>query len=195
MRLAILALVLAACGGAGDAPADTEDRIAIGPGADTIDATTIVGKPPPSWEVDAWINTPAPVTLEDLRGKVVLVRWFTEGCPYCKGTAPSLVALHDELAPRGLAVIGVYHHKSDAPLVDDDVRALSDAFGFEFPVGIDRGWRTLDRWWMDDHPDSWTSVSFLIDRSGVVRHVHTGGEYPPGSKDAAQMRAWIDALL
>src|SRR5690349_525358 len=83
--------------------------------------------PPPSWDVDTWINGPA-VTLDGLRGQVVLVRWFTEGCPYCKATAPTLVALHRDLAARGLAVIGVYHHKSDAPLVDDDVRALVTRF-------------------------------------------------------------------
>jgi peroxiredoxin len=105
------------------------------------------------------------------------------------------VALHDELADRGLAVIGLYHHKDAAPLVDDDVRALAERFGFTFPVAIDRDWRTLDRWWMHDHPDGWTSISFLIDRRGVVRYVHTGGSYAPGSTDAKQMRAWIDGLL
>jgi peroxiredoxin len=187
-----LALILAACGGAGEPAERPPTRIAIGEGASAIDATTIVGKPAPAWDVE-WFGEP--VTLDDLRGQVVLVRWFTEGCPYCKSTAPTLVALHDELAARGLAVIGIYHHKSDAPLVAEDVRAFADELGFRFPIAIDRGWRTLDRWWMDDHPTSWTSVSFLIDRRGVVRYVHTGGAYAPGSADAAQMRAWIDALL
>lgn len=191
---AALAFLLAACGGAGE-PVDEEPsgRVAIGPDSETIDARTIVGRVPPAWEVDTWINA-EPTTLDWLRGKVVLVRWFTEGCHYCASTAPSLVAFHDELADRGLAVIGLYHHKSDAPLVDDDVRALVTKFGFEFPVAIDRDWRTLERWWIDDHP-GWTSVSFLIDRRGVVRFVHTGGSYAPGSADATQMRTWIDTLL
>lgn len=194
MRLAVLALVVAACGGAGDPAPQQEPRVAIGPDSETIDATTIVGQVPPAFEVDTWINSPA-VTLEALRGKVVLVRWFTDGCPYCKATAPSLVALDDELAERGLAVIGMYHYKGSDPLVEDDVRALVTKLGFTFPAAIDRDWRTLDRWWMDDHPDGWTSVSFVIDRRGVVRYVHTGGSYAPGSADAAQMRRWIDGLL
>ncbi len=205
MRSTLLAALLTAsvvaCDGGGGstrpaapiaptAPGATQ--VAIGPDSDTIDATTIVGRPPPPWDVD-WING-TPLTLDALRGEVVLVRWFTDGCPYCAATAPTLVALHDELAGRGLRVVGMYHHKSDEPLTVDDVRALADRFGFRFPVAIDRDWRTLRRWWLDAH-EGWTSVSFLIDRQGVVRFVHTGGSYPPGSADATQMRRWIDQLL
>ena len=72
--------------------------------------------------------------------------------------------------------------------------ALADRFGFRFPIAIDHDWKTLNAWWLDDH-EGWTSVSFLIDRAGVVRFVHTGGQYEPGSDDAAQMRRWIDQLL
>ena len=174
-------------------PADPA-LVAIGPEAETIDATTLVGEPAPPFEVDSWMSSPA-LTVEALRGQVVLVRWFTDGCPYCAATAPSLVAFHDELHARGLAVIGLYHHKSDEPLTVESVRAVVDRFGFRFPVAIDRDWKTLQRWWLDDHPEGWTSLSFLIDRRGVVRFVHTGGAYAPGSDDAAQMRAWIEQLL
>lgn len=188
MRPAALTMfaVLAACDGGSLA------RVAVGPDSDTIDATTIVGKPAPAWDVD-WMGA-APIAASDLRGKVVLVRWFTDGCPHCKATAPTLAALDAELAPRGLAVIGMYHHKGDDPLDPVRVRALADRFGFRFPVAIDPDWRTLRRWWLDEH-EGWTSVSFLIDRRGTVRFVHTGGSYAPGSDDAAQMRRWIDALL
>ena len=166
--------------------------VAIGPGADSLDATTIVGKPAPPWTLD-WMGAP-PITVEALRGKVVLVRWFTGGCPYCSSSAPTLAALHDELAPRGLAILGVYHHKSSEPLDPGRVRALADELGFHFPIAIDHDWRTLRSWWLDDH-EGWTSVSFLIDRRGVVRFVHTGGAYAPGSEGAAQVRRWLDALL
>lgn len=194
MRLPALLLVFAACA-ATDERATTaapSPRVAIGPDSDTIDATTIVGKPAPAWDVD-WMGAPA-VAVDGLRGKVVLVRWFTEGCPYCAATAPTLAALHDELAAQGLAVIGMYHHKSDEPLDPAKVKALAERFHFRFPVAIDHDWKTLRAWWLDDH-EGWTSISFLIDRRGVVRFVHTGGQYEPGSADARQMRAWIDALL
>jgi thiol-disulfide isomerase/thioredoxin len=135
----------------------------------------------------------APIAPADLRGQVMLVRWFTEGCPYCRDTAPTLVALHDELAPHGLRVIGLYHHKSDEPLDPARVKKLArEDFHFAFPVAIDRDWKTLRAWWPHD---GFTSVSFLVDRRGIVRFVHTGGSYAPGSDDAALMRRWIDQLL
>jgi thiol-disulfide isomerase/thioredoxin len=204
----VLGLVtLAACDVAGGAPqtappkakpapaapgAAGAERVAIGPDADTIDARTIVGKPVPAWDAD-WMGA-APIAPADLRGQVVLVRWFTEGCPYCAATAPTLVKLDDELGDKGLRIIGMYHHKSDEPLEPARVKALAERFGFRFPIAIDHEWKTLKRWWLDDH-EGWTSVSFLVDRAGVVRYVHTGGAYAPDSDDAAQMRRWIDQLL
>jgi peroxiredoxin len=193
MRFALL-LLLAACAPTDEraSPPVEPGRVAVGPGAESIDATSIVGQPAPAWDVD-WMGDPA-LTVESLRGRVVLVRWFTEGCPYCAETAPTLAALHDELEPRGLSVIGMYHHKSDEPLEPAQVRALAERFHFRFPVAIDHDWKTLRAWWLDDH-EGWTSVSFLIDRRGVLRYVHTGGSVAPHSDDAAQMRCWIDALL
>jgi peroxiredoxin len=167
-------------------------RVAIGPDSESIDATTIVGKSPPPWRVD-WMGA-TPIDVADLRGSVVLVRWFTEGCPYCASTAPSLVAFDHDFRSRGLQVIGMYHHKSDEPLEVANVKALAAKFGFTFPVAIDHDWSVLKQWWLDAHP-GWTSVSFLIDRHGTVRFVHTGGEYGPGSDDAAHMRRWIEQLL
>jgi hypothetical protein len=116
--------------------------------------------------------------------------------PCWSATAPSLVQLHEAYAPKGLIVIGMYHHKSEGPMVVDEVRSLAlDHYKFRFPVAIDDEWTTLKRWWLGAHPDSWTSVSFLVDRRGVVRFVHLGGEYPPDSADYLQMKRWIEELL
>ena len=176
--------------------AEPATPVAIGPNADTMDVSATIGAPAPGWDLATWFNGP-PRRLDDLRGQVVLVRWFMSAeCPYCSATAPSLVALHDAYAVRGLTVVGLYHHKSEGPLVVDDVRSLvTDHYGFRFPVAIDDDWKTLRRWWLDAHPKSWTSVSFLVDRRGTIRFMHLGGEYAPDSQDYAQMRRWIEALL
>ena len=155
----------------------------------------LVGTAPSEWSVTNWINS-APLSLKDLRGKVVLVRWWTApDCPYCKATAPALNSFHKKYSARGLQVVGFYHHKSDEPLRVQDVKKFANDFGFTFPVAIDSDWKTLHRWWLDRNEEKWTSVSFLIDRRGVIRHIHPGGEYVKGDKDYARMKAMIEQLL
>ena len=155
----------------------------------------LIGTAAPAWQVHEWINSP-PLTLASLRGKVVLVRWFmSTECPYCSATAPALNQLHHDYAARGLVVIGMYHHKRPEPLEPGQVQQWSREFGFQFPVAIDREWRTLRTWWLDGHQRAFTSVTFLLDRHGVIRHIHPGGRMAPGAPDYAAMRAKIETLL
>ena len=155
----------------------------------------VIDQPAPSWQVAQWFNSP-PLALEDLRGKVVLVRWFMDpSCPFCSGTAPTLRALHERYADQGLAVIGMYHHKAATPLDPVEVEGWVKHFGYRFPVAIDQDWTTLRRWWLDGHDRSYTSVSFLIDKAGVVRRVHPGGLMAPEGDEINAMRADIERLL
>lgn len=182
------------------APAGPDDGenlepVAVGPRLNETDVSSVVGKPAPGWDLAHWINA-APLTVESLRGSVVLVRWFmSPSCPFCSASAPSLNAFDEQYAPRGLRVIGMYHHKDEQPLDPEDVQAYVKHFGFTFPVAIDTDWQTLRRWWLDEHERSWTSVSFLLDRAGIIRYVHLGGEYVAGDADHAQMQRWIESLL
>lgn len=153
------------------------------------------GAAAPEWEVEHWINSP-PLRLADLRGRVVLVRWWTApDCPFCAASAPTLNQLHRRYAERGLAIVGLYHHKSDDPLDPREVARQAARFGFEFPLAIDADWKTLRRWWLDGGDRGWTSVSFLIDARGVVRYVHPGGQYAPGEPAARQLEQKIVELL
>ena len=155
----------------------------------------LIGTKPPEWQVTNWFNG-SPVKLADLRGKVVLVRWWTAPeCPYCRATAPALNEFYDKYHDRGLEVIGFYHHKSEEPLKVEAVRKYADGFGFKFPVEIDTDWKTLHQWWLDSEKRDFTSVSFLIDKNGVIRHIHPGGEYVKGDKAYAEMKAGIEKLL
>ncbi|MDB4944444.1 MAG: hypothetical protein JWP97_3978 [Labilithrix sp.] len=159
------------------------------------DGNDVLGTRPPEWEATHWLNSP-PLTLASLRGKVVLVRWWTSGCPYCSTTAPALRDFAREYADRGLVVVGMYHHKDDGPLDLSVVDRTSAKYGFTFPVAVDPEWRTLNRWWEPSAKQRrFTSVSFLLDRQGVVRHVHPGGEYAKGEQSYEDMRAAIERLL
>jgi len=157
---------------------------------------TVVGTAPPEWTAREWLNSP-PLTLSGLKGKVVVVRWWTgPGCPYCAESAPSLDALWEKYRSRGLVVIGMYHHKSHAPLTPEHVAQQADHLGIHFPIGIDRDWKTLHSWWLDRQSDAaWTSVSFVLDRAGVIRFVHPGGSLVEGTPDFAALEKAVVAAL
>ncbi len=139
----------------------------------------LIGKPARVWTFTRWVDT-APLTLEGLRGKVVLVRWFSPGCQYCTNSLPSLEKLRKRYASQGLVVVCVYHPKPVRAVPDAEVRAAARKLGFTGPLALDEEWTTLNRWWLMNHPDrNWTSVSFLIDQKGIVRWGQGGGEYHP----------------
>jgi peroxiredoxin len=180
---------------ASSAPADQATTTAQKPHQGDDSLTGVIDQPAPPWQVSQWFNSP-PLSLEDLRGKVVLVRWFTgPSCPFCSGTAPTLRALHERYADKGLAVIGMYHHKEETPLDPQQVEGWVKHFGYQFPVAIDKDWTTLRKWWLDGHNRSYTSASFLIDKTGVIRRVHLGGLIAPEGDDIKAITADIERLL
>lgn len=162
----------------------------------SADQAPITGLKAPEWVVSDWINSD-PLKLEDLSGRVVLVRWWTAPqCPFCAASAPALKQWYSDYRKHGLVVVGFYHHKSTAPLRTEEVRTYVKQFGFDFPVAIDHEWRTLKRWWLDGNPQAkWTSVSFLLDRRGVVRYVHPVGVYEKGDAGYKKLESEITKLL
>ena len=160
------------------------------------DESQIVGTKAEEWIVSDWIHS-RPLSLGDLSGKVVLVRWWTDPhCPYCTASAPALNEWYEAHRDKGLIVIGLYHHKSSIPLEIQQVKEYSTNLGFKFPLAIDRDWITLKKWWLDKNLKArWTSVSFLIDRKGIIRYIHPGGQYVKGDVDYATLKSKIEELL
>ncbi len=144
------------------------------------------------------MNSP-PLALAAQRGSMVLVRWWTAGCPFCSATAPALRAFHRTYAERGLKVIGMYHHKEDTPFDPSVYEETARKYAFTFPVGFDPEWRTLKSWMRDSRGHEvntgYSSVTFLLDKHGVVRHVHRGGQYIDGDAAHAGLVAAIERLL
>ena len=165
-------------------------------------AATVVGSPAPELPELRWVQG-GPLTLAALRGKVVLIRFFTDRqCPFCSATAPALNEFDREFRQRGLVVVGLYTPKPrPRPTSVDDVRRTVADYGFRFPVAVDDEWRALRRLWLDRAESGWTSASLLIDRKGVVRHVHPGGVFaressdPRARGDYDEMRAAVETLI
>ena len=57
------------------------------------------------------------------------------------------------------------------------VRRQADLFGFKFPIAQDSSWKTINAYWLTGNKKSFTSSIFLIDKKGIIRFIHDGGEF------------------
>jgi peroxiredoxin len=154
----------------------------------------LLGTRPPDWQATLWLNSP-PLKLQALRGQVVLVRWWTGGgCPFCAASAPALRELHERYGKRGLTVVGMYHHKGAGQFDPAVYRSTARSYGFTFPVAFDPEWRTLHSW-LGNIDTGWTSVTFILDKRGLIRFVHPGGQYVKGDAAYQEVHSVIDRLL
>ena len=162
----------------------------------------LIGKSAPEWETLAWLNS-QPLKLNELGDKVVLIRWWTETCPFCSRSAPALNEFHDTFKDKGLVVIGMYHPKPPGPRRQKALEKAVKQLSFEFPIALDMDWGTLKSYWLAKGVHRWTSVSFLIDKQGKIRYIHPGGEYYKGEsetrteaqRDYHELKAMIEKLI
>ena len=162
----------------------------------------LIGKPASEWRTLEWLNS-QPLKLSELEDKVVLIRWWTETCPFCSRSAPALNEFHETFKDKGLVVIGMYHPKPPGPRRQKALEKAVKRLGFEFPIALDMDWGTLRRYWLAKGKHRWTSVSFLIDKRGKIRYIHPGGEYYKGDNEAQteaerdydELKAMIEKLI
>lgn len=118
--------------------------------------------------VNRWLNS-EPLTMEGLRGSVVLVDFWTYTCVNCIRTLPYLRDWHAKYAERGLSLIGVHTPEFEYEKVTENVINASEELAVVWPVAQDndfRTWRAYDnRYW---------PAKYLIDANGVVRYTHFG---------------------
>jgi hypothetical protein len=136
----------------------------------------------PSFDGLRWIGDPP-----DLKGKVAVVRWWTSGCDLCKGSAPALTRLAGKAS-----MVAVFHPKPPRDVADADVQAAAKAIGMPGALAVDRDWTVLDRW-AAPAGRAFTSLTFLLDRKGKVRHVHPGGTVT--EEEGKELERRIEALL
>jgi cytochrome c biogenesis protein CcdA/thiol-disulfide isomerase/thioredoxin len=130
------------------------------------------GVAPPLHADGAWINT-KPLTLAQLRGKVVLVDFWTYSCINCLRTLPHLKAWYAAYHDRGLVIVGVHTPEFAFEHVASNVEAAVQRLGIRYPVVQDNRYKTWD-----NYANQYWPAEFLIDKRGRVRHTHFGeGEY------------------
>jgi cytochrome c biogenesis protein CcdA/thiol-disulfide isomerase/thioredoxin len=136
-------------------------------------ATTLVncGPAPNFTGITAWLNTPGgkPLSLRALRGKVVLVDFWTYSCINCQRSLPHIEAWYSEYAKDGLVVVGVHTPEFAFEHVVSNVRAQAAALGVRYPVAIDDNYATWNA-----YSNQYWPADYLIDAQGNVRSVHFG---------------------
>jgi cytochrome c biogenesis protein CcdA/thiol-disulfide isomerase/thioredoxin len=119
-----------------------------------------------------WLNS-KPLTAADLRGKVVLIDFWTYSCINCIRTVPYVRAWAEKYKDQGLVVIGVHAPEFAFEKKIDNVRKAVEDFGIRYPVAIDndfRIWRAFE--------NSYWPAHYLIDAKGQLRYHHFGeGNY------------------
>ena len=168
-RIALAALALAGCGGnvtamSAEAPEFTHSAAA------------------------EWINSP-PLTLQGLRGQVVLIEFWTFDCYNCRNTLPWLEAIHAQYEPQGLKVISVHTPELPQEREPENVRAAVRELGIRFPVMLDTDfsyWRALNnRYW---------PAFYLVGRDGRIA-LAAFGELHRKTERGDRMEARIGELL
>lgn len=143
--------------------------------------------------ITAWLNTPggAPIDLEALRGKVVLIDFWAYSCINCQRATPHLVDWYETYRDRGLEVIGVHTPEYAFEKVQANVVAGARDLGITYPVAMDNAFST----WTNYRNRYWPA-HYLIDRQGVVRHIKFGeGDYDTTERLIRQLLSDDDASL
>ncbi|MEN0038294.1 MAG: redoxin family protein [Cellvibrio sp.] len=137
-----------------------------------------LNRPAPAWQIEQWFNTPTPLTLESLRGKVIALESFQMLCPGCVSHGlPQATRIRASFAAEDVAVIGLHtvfeHHAAMTPT---SLQAFLHEYRIHFPVGVDRAGidgaptpRTMSAYFMQGTP-----TLTLIDAAGVIRYQYFG---------------------
>jgi cytochrome c biogenesis protein CcdA/thiol-disulfide isomerase/thioredoxin len=137
-------------------------------------------------EIEQWLNTPGgkPVSIASLRGRVVIVDFWTYSCINCLRTLPHLKAWDRAYRKAGLVIVGIHSPEFAFERVPGNVRSAVRRLGLRYPVGLDNDFAT----WNAYDNDYWPA-KYVVDRTGRVRYTHFGeGAY-------GETESWIRRLL
>ncbi len=118
--------------------------------------------------IKAWINSEM-LTMSQLKGKVVLVDFWTYSCINCVRTLPSLKKWYQKYKDKGFVIIGVHTPEF---AFEHDIKNVKNAikrFDIAYPVALDNDYMT----WKNYHNNYWPA-HYLIDQHGIIKYIHFG---------------------
>ncbi len=124
--------------------------------------------------IEKWLNTSGPQTLASLKGKVVLVDFWTYSCINCLRTLPHVEAWYNKYHSLGFEVIGVSTPEFAFEKDPGNVARAIKQYGIPYPVALDNNYKT----WNAYNNQYWPA-EYLIDATGKIRRTEFGeGNYP-----------------
>ncbi len=146
--------------------------LTLAPAGRSLGGDLVPRTPAPELTGKVWFNSP-PLSLAQLRGKVVLVDFWEYTCINCIRTFPYLRRWNELYAPAGLIVVGVHTPEFAFAKNPANVANAVKRFGFSFPVVLDND----EAIWNAFHNAAWPA-DFLIDKNGRIAYMHIGeGDY------------------
>lgn len=133
------------------------------PGGDEVLKRDHLGVAAPPLSGLESVQGSAPLTLSELRGKVVVLDFWASWCVVCRKTVPIINGWHDRLGARGLVVVGLSSDERD------EAMAGIRSFGIRYPVAIDRREEVFPAYGASSLP-----TLYVLDRRGTVRAVEVG---------------------
>lgn len=123
--------------------------------------------------ISQWLNSDKSLTISDLKGKVVLVDFWTYSCINCVRTLPYLTNWYDKYHNQGFEIIGVHTPEFQFEHDANNVQQAIKMYNIKYPVALDNDYST----WKAYGNQYWPA-EYLIDAKGVIRRTHFGeGEY------------------
>lgn len=174
---ALLLLALASACSRGPSHADMRGgaRVPLPRAGRELLGSELVGLP-----LARWIGEPVALGGIAAGGPhAVLLRWWTDTCPFCEASLPALEELRKRYEAEGLVTVAVYHPKPPRAVDDATIVAAAQERSYHGRLAVDPDWSALAAAWPESAGRDATSVSLLIDGAGLVRFVHPGPEYHP----------------
>jgi len=181
--------------GSPDDPAQLDESLETLPASNLTTPTTVDPNTPdlpdrgphlPLRDIDGWLQSDV-TSLEELRGQVVAVQFWTFGCRNCKNTLAHMREWYDSYQDQGFQVVGIHSPEFSYEAEVDNIVEAAEELGVTWPIALDTQKHTFHDW--QEGPRGFWPRVYLLDRDGNVRYDHRG----EGSYDRTQ--AAIEALL
>lgn len=139
--------------------------------------------------IEAWINS-EPLTMQSLRGQVVVIHFFAFGCINCIHNYPWYKDWQERLPAKGVAIVGIHTPETQTEADADLLRASVEKHGLKFPVAVDKDKKMWQAW----YNGIWPSV-YLVDKHGRVRYWWYGELDWQGAGNQKVVERQIEQLL